>query len=847
MWKDSTDIIESRRRGETFSTILTKDPELELEIEILGLTSRKGKKMNGRYGFISQKNFKADRWVVTVNGEQCLLKEENIQLSPRQKHILNREKKMQSQIDTLKAELRGLSEHFALTLNASDDTPLFNVTTTLDEFDTPEVVDPKRSPRSNGSLGGEKFPKLLGVGSESVLHEGRVVSVVLGNKGEFYDGIVIHDGDHMNAVILDSEKALAANVAGMVVKLREMPSEVSELVTKKVLLNTPSIASEFFENSANDRSNKIASNFFYADLTRSQMIKHQNVFRDVPSEIKQTILERTMQERRIDAIAKFCNIDHETSKYYLEEYDYNPEPVIAEIDQMKRKKYDLLWMASYAAVFIAIIYYVIIRSFVNDYLKNYDKSVWEISYVSSEDYPHPLPVIVLPVKGILSSRITPFEISLKYRDNATSSWNTERYCSPKPFIEDCWGNEANELTCSDGESKNTNDPAFTWAMCRKKANVTRKFCPRSDPIMCGNLKANMGVEPACENHEMCAVSILGGPRPCKDGRDLASLHDNPTSCNVTEVFNDTKINYELQDGPQIYRYETNIIIMPPHPKKARLKTTQDQYYVSFRFNISRGQSENRTEYAMLYQTYDSSELNLKHNITTFNELQKFFYSNPDRDIKEIHAGSLLDVLINPVIIYDKNGERQDSPTFINSLISSKYMWYHSAVQYKLISDRVSVNEQKHAVDFMNDFLGPAGGFICLLLQVQSVILLIALTGFHLPDWIPCETCRSAHFFGWKINDFTEEFRIKLVLFQGIFNKDLADGDEGNEMLKARAVQWPTNRKSRRKGSVMELMELRNERCTRRFIHPSDTMEVNLIPPGSSISGRSARNSESYRL
>ena len=78
----STDIIESRRRGETFSSILTKDPELELEIEIVGLTSEDGKKLNGHFGFISQKNLEVDRWVVTVNGERCLLKEENIQLSP---------------------------------------------------------------------------------------------------------------------------------------------------------------------------------------------------------------------------------------------------------------------------------------------------------------------------------------------------------------------------------------------------------------------------------------------------------------------------------------------------------------------------------------------------------------------------------------------------------------------------------------------------------------------------------------------------------------------------------------------------------------------------------------------
>ena len=128
-------------------------------------------------------------------------------------------------------------------------------------------------------------------------------------------------------------------------------------------------------------------------------------------------------------------------------------------------------VATYAAVLIAIIYYVIIRSFVDNYLKNYDKTVWEISYVSSEDYPHFLPVIVLPVKGVHSSRITPFQISL----------NKQIYCSPNAFIEDCWGNESvtysrfiaikhwfneNELTCSDGQSKDKDDDDFTWAVIK---------------------------------------------------------------------------------------------------------------------------------------------------------------------------------------------------------------------------------------------------------------------------------------------------------------------------------------------------------------------------------------------
>merc|ERR1712200_236989 len=105
----------------------------------------------------------------------------------------------------------------------------------------------------------------------------------------------------------------------------------------KVLLNTPSNVSEFFEKNPSEiMSTNIASKFFFGDLTKSQMVKHQNIFRDVPDEQMQPILETSMQERRVDAIAKFCNVDRDTSRHYLEEHEYNPEPVIAEIDQTKR-------------------------------------------------------------------------------------------------------------------------------------------------------------------------------------------------------------------------------------------------------------------------------------------------------------------------------------------------------------------------------------------------------------------------------------------------------------------------------------------------------------------------------
>ena len=52
-----------------------------------------------------------------------------------------------------------------------------------------------------------------------------------------------------------------------------------------------------------------------------------------------------------------------------------------------------------------------------------------------------------------------------------------------------------------------------FEMCRKP-NVTRALCPLDDNVMCANLKANMGIEPVCENHELCSIKIFGGPRKC---------------------------------------------------------------------------------------------------------------------------------------------------------------------------------------------------------------------------------------------------------------------------------------------------------------------------------------------
>ena len=64
---------------------------------------------------------------------------------------------------------------------------------------------------------------------------------------------------------------------------------------------------------------------------------------------------------------------------------------------------------------------------------------------------------------------------------------------------------------------------------------------------------------------------------------------------------------------------------------------------------------------------------------------------------------------------------------------------------------------------MNGFIGPAGGFICLLLNIQGAVLLLVLTGVYIP--FPCGLCGGGRkFFGWKINQFDAEFRAKMVLY-----------------------------------------------------------------------------------
>lgn len=73
------------------------------------------------------------------------------------------------------------------------------------------------------------------------------------------------------------------------------------------------------------------------------------------------------------------------------------------------------------------------------------------------------------------------------------------------------------------------------------------------------------------------------------------------------------------------------------------------------------------------------------------------------------------------------------------------------------------------------------------------MLLVVLTGFTIPFF-------NIHVFGWKINIFDEEFRKNMLYFENIYQKDVADQDEGMAMLAARSVRWPSNVKGDAIGS-----------------------------------------------
>lgn len=81
-----------------------------------------------------------------------------------------------------------------------------------------------------------------------------------------------------------------------------------------------------------------------------------------------------------------------------------------------------------------------------------------------------------------------------------------------------------------------------------------------------------------------------------------------------------------------------------------------------------------------------------------------------------------------------------------------------------------------------------GGFICLLLRIQTAVLAFVLTGVYFPTY----SGGRIHLFGWQVNLFNEEYRKKLLLFMNIYDPQVADETEGIEMLRARVVSWPTN-------------------------------------------------------
>jgi len=424
-----------------------------------------------------------------------------------------------------------------------------------------------------------------------------------------------------------------------------------------------------------------------------------------------------------------------------------------------------------------------------EYVKQKDDTIWTIGYDETEVQPEPLPIILLNVAGISSALVTPYTISMKKKTDESS--RTIDFCAPDFFSPDCWGNTEDALVCSDDPDKQwyRNSTEFNWGVCRREPNMSRLLCPRSDPIMCANLKANMGIEPVCDRHENCAIAFFGGPRVCRDGRNLGSVYENPTSCDIVSIPDERgyeNVVFDLKENPQIFRFQTFLIIIPPN---ATLSHTREEYYLSFRLMLDSSElnSDIEMEYGLRFMSTDADTLK-DNGAVNWVEIVNHFYGYPDALIHDMPPGSKSTMMINP-----QTSTPLDGPSVKKSIVTTtmqpfNYLWYHSAIITKLSSNRVTINEEKRGLDWMSGFIGPAGGFICLLLQIQGAILFVVLSGIY----IPCPTGGGRRFFGWKVNTFDADFRTRMVLYNNIYQPDVADQAEGRDMLEARTVTWPSN-------------------------------------------------------
>jgi len=525
--------------------------------------------------------------------------------------------------------------------------------------------------------------------------------------------------------------------------------------------------------------------FHYKDLTQTQIDRLEDMFESIPSHVLKGILEESLEVRRIKAISIFCDVDFDTAKHYLEKYAYNPEPVVSEIDSLKTTKFKVVWYFTSIVVALSVIYFVWIDMLPN-FLKIHGTHHWTVNYSDTDEDPLYLPVTLIAVLGASSADVTPYTIHLESVDETGIGTARTEFCGPDPYSEDCWTNDGKDaLICSDEPDVDhfADAEGFHWGLCRK-TGVTRLACPTSWPIMCSNLKANMGIEPYCGLHEDCASRILGGPRICSDGRDLGSVLENPTSCSVTKIPSEDayeEMEWRHSRVPKAYSFGTMIFIMPPN---RTIHDTREEYYISLRVKYQSGQVP--LDWGLQYSQYTYDEI-AAANVKTASELFDFFYAAPTYMIQELPAGGKSNIYINPIKSIYSDGREDNTPGKSTTLQSETYMWYHTAVSARLSSNRYTISEEVATTNIMNGFIGPAGGIICLLLQIQSAVFLIVLTGVY----IPC--CGGKHFLGWRMNHFDEDFRTKMILYNNIYHPDFADQEEGMNILSARTVTWPSNR------------------------------------------------------
>jgi len=538
------------------------------------------------------------------------------------------------------------------------------------------------------------------------------------------------------------------------------------------------------------------SEFDFKDATLDQVNRLEHMFGGIDPKIKTQILKQDMSVRRTKVMAEFCNVDYHTADYYLRKHSFNPEPVVKEIDTRKTWKYNLVWRVVIICIALVIIYFVGIQQ-LNHYMKVKDKIHWTTSFKPLQDFenegrPMKLPMIFALVSGIDASMITPYVVRHKNRVDGVPT--ETQYCAPNDVIEGCWSSAEDALVCADDLSKlyYRNDSSFSWSVCSDRG-VARALCPNSYPIMCQNPDAIFGTSHACERQEECAISFLEGPRICPDGRSPANLDEVPTTCTekIIQISDDDSfdpLNLVLTEDVKIYQYANVLFIMPPN---VSLTNANEEYSVSFRVFPNITQED---DISLEYITPDIDILS-HADAVSWRDLYTFFYSEALKSgmVQRLPLGGKATQVMNMAVDQYDNGQDVEKPSATTMIQPEYFEWYHAAISIIVGSDLVTINEEVRGVDIVNGLLGPAGGVIALLFNIQNAILIVVLTGITIPFF-------NRHVFGWKINEFDKDFRRKMIIFNGIYDSQVADADEGIAMLTARSVTWPQNCETNQAGS-----------------------------------------------